>query len=88
MWGDAAVFVPPTDHAALREALTWLASDVEERARLAARARERATTYAPERMAAAYLELYRDARAGRGAQGFGDLRPSSRDGVADGASRR
>lgn len=58
VWGDAAVFVPPDDTAALREALLGLMRDGERRCRLAARARQRALRYTPGRMADGYLRAY------------------------------
>jgi glycosyltransferase involved in cell wall biosynthesis len=58
VWGDAARFVPPDDHDALRRALQSLISRPAERAEMAARARARALTYTPERMSEAYLEVY------------------------------
>lgn len=59
VWGDAALFVPPNDPGALREALTGLTGDPGELQRLAARGRKRAFEYTPERMASGYLTAYR-----------------------------
>ncbi|HEV2757558.1 MAG TPA: glycosyltransferase family 4 protein [Actinomycetota bacterium] len=59
VWGDAAVFVAPDDHAALRDALARLASDPAECTSWGDRARERATGYTLDRMAAGYDALYR-----------------------------
>ncbi len=58
VWGDAAVFVPPSDDTAVAAALRALARDDERRRELGVRARRRAATYTAERMARAYLELY------------------------------
>ena len=58
VWGDAAVFVPPDDAERLRAALHALIGDTPRRQEMAARARERALTYSPKRMAAGYLEAY------------------------------
>ncbi len=58
-WGDAALFVPPGDALALRQALESLIRDESRRASLAARARSRALEYTPRRMAAGYLRAYR-----------------------------
>jgi glycosyltransferase involved in cell wall biosynthesis len=58
VWGDAALFVAPEDRDGLAGALEWLMSRPAERERLAARARERALTFSPRRMARAYLHLY------------------------------
>ena len=63
VWDDAALYVPPDDHAALREALAGLAADGPGREALGRRARERALAYAPARMAARYLEIYAAAGA-------------------------
>jgi glycosyltransferase involved in cell wall biosynthesis len=65
VWGDAALFVAPDDVAALRSTLELLIANDAERLRMAERARERALTYAPARMAEEYLGLYR-AVAGTG----------------------
>ena len=59
VWGDAAVFVPPDGAEALRNALHALIGDDDRRREMAARARARALTYTPERMAAGYLGAYR-----------------------------
>lgn len=58
IWGDAALFVPPDDPEALRDALRWLIEAPEARRSLGAAARERAAAYTPERMARGYLSLY------------------------------
>jgi glycosyltransferase involved in cell wall biosynthesis len=52
VWGDAAVYVPPGDDDALAAALTSLDPGA------GARARDKAKTYPPDRMAASYLDLY------------------------------
>ncbi len=59
VWGEAAVFVSPDDPGELREALELLIADPERLEMMAARARERAFAYTPERMAAGYLTAYR-----------------------------
>ncbi|NOK37276.1 glycosyltransferase family 4 protein [Corallococcus exercitus] len=58
VWGDAARFVPPDDSRALARTLRFLMDHPREREALAARGRERALTFTPDRMAEAYLELY------------------------------
>lgn len=58
VWGDAAVFVPPDDPAALTGALHELIERPELRAALSRRARRRATALTPERLAAAYRAVY------------------------------
>jgi len=60
VWGPNAVYVPPNDPTALGRQLAALIEDPEGRANLAGRARARALELTPERMAAAYLALYRD----------------------------
>ncbi|MCP3141628.1 glycosyltransferase family 4 protein [Pyxidicoccus xibeiensis] len=59
VWGEGpALFVPPDDVGALVDAVETLRHDDTLRTRLAVRARARALTYTPRRMAAAYLSLY------------------------------
>ena len=58
VWGDAAVFVSPDDHAALAAALNSLIDDATRRTDFARRARQRATEFSPARMAAAYVDAY------------------------------
>ena len=57
-WGEAAVYVPPDDPAALRSQLQRLIARPDERSRLAAAARARALQFTPARMAAAVLQAY------------------------------
>jgi len=59
VWGDAAIYVAPDDHDALKAALRMLIADHDLRSRLVARARRRAITlYTPMRMGAAYHATY------------------------------
>jgi glycosyltransferase involved in cell wall biosynthesis len=58
VWGDAALYVPPGDPAALRDALESLIADEALRLSLAHSALARARLYAPERMAGGYLAAY------------------------------
>lgn len=58
VWGDAAVYVDPDDHDALRQALERLIADQPERTRLALAARQRGLHYTAERMADASLDAY------------------------------
>ncbi|HET6522461.1 MAG TPA: glycosyltransferase family 4 protein [Geminicoccaceae bacterium] len=60
LWEDAAVFVPPDDHAALREALRELVRSPSRRAELGRAARARALELGAERMARGYLQAYAD----------------------------
>ena len=60
VWGDAAVFVSPDDADGLGEALRTLVADSALRAQMARAARARALVYDHDRMAAAYLSLYRE----------------------------
>jgi glycogen(starch) synthase len=57
-WGDAAVYVPPEDHAGLQAALLRLIQRPSERAQLAAAARARASHVTPARQCDAYLQAY------------------------------
>jgi glycogen synthase len=59
IWDDAAIYVSPDDHAALRKTLLRLIREPGEREQLARRALERAQRYAPHRMADAYYLAYR-----------------------------
>jgi glycosyltransferase involved in cell wall biosynthesis len=59
IWGDAALFVPPNDFGALHNALESLIQDDNLRRTMGATARSRALRYTPERMATAYLDVYR-----------------------------
>lgn len=58
LWDDAALFVPPDDHAALRGALARLADDPALTASLAAAARRRAQRYGAARMVDTVVDLY------------------------------
>lgn len=58
VWGDAAVFVAPDDDDELERALRSLIDDARLRAEYADRARRRARTYTPQRMASGYLAAY------------------------------
>lgn len=60
IWRDAAVYVDPGDTAALRRALQALIDDAGARREMASRARARALTFSPGRMAQGYLRLYRE----------------------------
>lgn len=60
LWDGAALFVPPDDGEALREALQRLIDDEMLRTHLAARARRRAVFMTVERMADRYLAAYDD----------------------------
>jgi glycosyltransferase involved in cell wall biosynthesis len=59
LWSGAAELVPPDDVEQLAQAIERLAADPDRRARAGAAALARARTFAPERMAAAYLAAYR-----------------------------
>jgi glycosyltransferase involved in cell wall biosynthesis len=58
VWGDAAVYAAPDDHAHLEHALARLIRDENLRVRFAGAANERARRYTPERMVEAYLDVY------------------------------
>lgn len=59
LWRDAALFIPPTDTDALKDALTALIDDTVRRRELADAAHYRAMDLTAARMAANYLSLYR-----------------------------
>ncbi|AEG92691.1 glycosyltransferase family 4 protein [Ramlibacter tataouinensis] len=65
VWGDAARYVPPQDHEALRQALQALIDHPAERARLGQAARERALHFHPARAADATLAAYAALQARR-----------------------
>jgi glycosyltransferase involved in cell wall biosynthesis len=58
VWGPAALYVPPDDHAALHAALTMLIDDELLRRRMATKAHTRALQFTPSRMVDAYLSAY------------------------------
>jgi glycosyltransferase involved in cell wall biosynthesis len=63
LWSDAALFVPPGDHDALRACLTDLIEQPSLRAQLGRTARTRGQHYSIERMTQGYLAAYADAVA-------------------------
>lgn len=58
VWGEAALYAPPGDAAALHGALRALIEDEPRRRRLAAAARARALALTPRRMADGYARAY------------------------------
>lgn len=64
-WDDAALFVPPNDDVALRDALLALIADGRLRYRLAHRAFERAREFSPAQKAQRYLAEYTQLLSGR-----------------------
>jgi glycogen(starch) synthase len=58
IWGDAAIYVPPGDKAALRRALASLIEDHRGREAMATAAWRRAASMTPRRMADQYYETY------------------------------
>jgi glycogen synthase len=58
IWEEAAVYVPPDDRMALKEALQRLIADSKQCQAMACRARERAKLYTPQRMADGYFTTY------------------------------
>lgn len=58
IWRDAALYVPPNDAGALRDALQRLIQKPEMRRDLAERAHERALEFTALRMTSSYLALY------------------------------
>lgn len=59
VWGDAAWYAPPEDHAALRNGLEELIWNGAARTELAKRAAETAARLSPASTASVYLKLYR-----------------------------
>jgi glycosyltransferase involved in cell wall biosynthesis len=64
-WSGAAIFVRARNEQALERAINRLIADPHRRASLSARARARAASLTPGRMAAAYLAAWRDMAAAR-----------------------
>jgi glycogen synthase len=62
VWGDAALFIAPNDRAGWRQTLLRLGADREERQHRGELARQRAQLYSSQRMAAGYLDLYREVK--------------------------
>ena len=60
IWEDAAFYVPPDDASALRHAIRTLIDDPARRVQVMRRAREHAVRYTTLRMAAAYVDTYRE----------------------------
>lgn len=58
IWNDAALFVPPHDHEALKFALRELMEDSIRLKLMAMRAHSRALEFNPQRMAKAYYSVY------------------------------
>jgi glycosyltransferase involved in cell wall biosynthesis len=58
-WENAALFVDPEDPGQLEIATKTLISDATYRERMARRAKARALSYTPERMAEGYMDVYR-----------------------------
>jgi glycosyltransferase involved in cell wall biosynthesis len=67
IWGEAAMFVPPSDHEALALCVNSLVAKQALRDELGRKARTRALSFTPERMAKEYLGVYSQARARYGA---------------------
>lgn len=63
VWGPAALYVPPEDHAALHATLMRLIAEPDLRAAYGREVRVRALRYTPQRMARDYLAAYRTAAA-------------------------
>jgi glycogen synthase len=62
IWGRAALYVAPNDHAALQATLRHLIDDGSERQRLGDAARARALRFTPARMADSYMAAYAQLR--------------------------
>lgn len=71
LWDDAALFVPPDDHDALRRALRRLMDDPGLRARHGQLARGRARRYDASRMVSEYRQLYLQLKEDQHSRGGG-----------------
>jgi len=58
VWGDAAIYVPPSNTEILKSELLHLLRDEEHRLEMSTKAHRVAQQYTPARMAASYVELY------------------------------
>jgi glycosyltransferase involved in cell wall biosynthesis len=67
IWGEAAVYVPPSDHEALALCVNCLTVKQGAREELGRRARARALSFTMDRMIEGYLRVYTQARARYGA---------------------
>jgi glycogen synthase len=65
LWDGVAIFVDPSEPATLRLAVEALIDDTQLRQTLAMRARRRALTFTPRRMALEYLQVYSEIRTSR-----------------------
>jgi glycogen(starch) synthase len=84
VWGDeAAVYVPPNEHAALREALLGLIRHPAKRRERARLARARAERYSTERFASAYLDAYTGLATARDREATSSPVPASRPSVVE-----
>lgn len=63
IWGDTALFVPPSDHEALALSINLLAANRRIRKTFGTRARERARNFTIDRMVHSYLGVYPQVRA-------------------------
>ena len=68
VWDEAALYVDPEDDEGLAAALRLLIENGDLREQMAAKARERAQRYAPERMAAGYADAYERLATGTAAE--------------------
>jgi glycosyltransferase involved in cell wall biosynthesis len=59
LWGDVAIFVDPRDEAGFTRAISDLVCDDFQRSHLGAKAKDRASRYTPDVMAAQMAALYR-----------------------------
>jgi glycosyltransferase involved in cell wall biosynthesis len=73
IWGPAALYVAPDDHAALRDVLRCLIDDAALRRAQAAKAMARARRFTPERMLDGYLAAYRQLVEGAPARSGGAI---------------
>ncbi len=81
-WDGAAVFVPPSNSGALKDALCELISNPGLRHEHAARARQVAAAFTPERMAEQYASAYGEVLHRRGGDPEAAARPVPFNGLA------
>ncbi|HEV7298541.1 MAG TPA: glycosyltransferase family 4 protein [Tepidisphaeraceae bacterium] len=82
VWGDAAVYVPPTDTAQLTDAIRELCVNEGRRATFAARATERAQRYTLSQVGDRYKGLYRQLTDSASFKESDSNAPGAQEGIA------
>ena len=83
IWGDAALYVNPREHAAWSDQLNLLALDTNRRTTLATAALERGRELTAAKMTLEYLEAYRQARLNRQCASHSSVIPSDPIGITE-----